>query len=112
MILLEPQEIADFFKTKKAKYFDLILDVPENMNYLATDSDGSVYAYENVARLDGDDWSQITGDWMFIADVDLKGALWSDTCKEITFFADLLSNQKEPNNEASKILEENLWDCV
>lgn len=32
--------------TKKAEYFDLELIVPFNTTHLATDSDGTVYAYE------------------------------------------------------------------
>ncbi len=79
MTLLEPQQMGHL-KTNFAVYFHLYLEVPENFNYLATDSDGSVYAYEDVARLDGDDWSQITGDWMFVADVELTGSvLWTET---------------------------------
>jgi len=83
MTLLEPQDISHL-KTKKAKYFKLYLDVPENMNFLATDSDGSVYGYEYAPRLDGDDFEAITGDWVWIADVELTGSvLWAKTLIKI-----------------------------
>lgn len=76
--------LVELPKTKTVDYFGLQLTVPLFINFIATDSDGEVYGYENKPyddvywEPDGDN----DLDYYIIATVNLHGLDWRETLRK------------------------------
>jgi len=65
---------------KQVNYFGITLSVPSWSNYLATDSDGEVWAFCNKPKAEGKDWVLSRGiEAEHVANVDLEGEDWKNT---------------------------------
>jgi len=75
---------------KDVTYFDIPLNIPKQIKYLATDADGMVWGYEDKPRaIEGvgvlvSQWVNATDrpQVVKIGEVDLQGLDWRDTLRE------------------------------
>lgn len=68
---------------KQVDYFGISLYVPSWTNYLATDSDGEVWAFSKNPEVEGKNWV-LSGVYEaeHVANVDLEGEDWKNTLVE------------------------------
>lgn len=67
---------------KTVDYFGQKLTVNENYNWLATDSDGFVYAYIAKPLTDNDGWYTNMSQFTHCATVNLHGLDWKETLRK------------------------------
>lgn len=74
--------LVNLSQTKTINYFGMGITIPDWAKYLATDRDGSVYAYDNKPSIDGDDWFVDHSSITSIATVNLHGLDWRETLRK------------------------------
>ncbi|EJS0970487.1 hypothetical protein NW995_002483 [Salmonella enterica] len=70
------------YNATKILYFGMEVIIPDWTNYLATDSNGEVYAYDNKPIIDGDDWFVGDSTIIHVATVNLHGLNWRETLRK------------------------------
>ena len=70
-------------ETKKVIYRGNVFDAPIWVKYMAVDADGELRAFVQKPCLDGNVMWYAAGEEALIADVDLDGADWKETLKEL-----------------------------
>jgi hypothetical protein len=66
-------------EVKKVTYFGIKLNIPKGYRYVATDSDGRVYAFKHKPNTGNSAWVCVTDNFSFVVDVELEGEDWRDT---------------------------------
>ncbi|WP_208952192.1 hypothetical protein [Rahnella sp. ChDrAdgB13] len=66
--------VSNGYIIKKTEYYGVEFIIPENHNYIATDSDGAIYSFYSTPYFDGIDWHCKVGGFCRVGTAELHSS--------------------------------------